>query len=326
MWAQCICPTGRMIGYGSLEMFNMITLPPGVTFYERGWLSSNNVLLQDEHQAVLVDSGYHSHASQTLSLVQAALAGKPLNRIINTHLHSDHCGGNAQLQLAYPSIQIDIPPGHASLVDAWDSNGLTYEPTGQHCPRFRKSGLVKNGDSFQVGNLTWHAHAAPGHDPHSIILFNEEMRILISADALWENGFGVVFPEIEGVGAFDEVEKTLNIIEALNPQLVLPGHGGAFSEIPQALARARSRLAQFRTSPEKHASYASKVLLKFKLLDFQSCDLSEFHNWTEKVSYLHLLHQQWQPRMNYRTWIQALLTELERAGACQLNENRITNV
>jgi glyoxylase-like metal-dependent hydrolase (beta-lactamase superfamily II) len=40
--------------------------------------------------------------------------------------------------------------------------------------------------------------AAPGHDPHMVMLFNRERGILISADALWEHGFGAIFPEIEG--------------------------------------------------------------------------------------------------------------------------------
>ena len=34
-----------------------------------------------------------------------------------------------------------------------------------------------------------------GHDPHSVILFEPQDRILISADALWEAGFGVIFPD-----------------------------------------------------------------------------------------------------------------------------------
>jgi hypothetical protein len=33
--------------------------------------------------------------------------------------------------------------------------------------------------------------------------------VLISADALWENGFGVVFPELEGDDAFAIVAATL---------------------------------------------------------------------------------------------------------------------
>ena len=46
----------------------------------------------------VVDTGYCIHAEQTLALVEAALQGAPLQRIVNTHLHSDHCGGNALLR------------------------------------------------------------------------------------------------------------------------------------------------------------------------------------------------------------------------------------
>jgi glyoxylase-like metal-dependent hydrolase (beta-lactamase superfamily II) len=168
-------------------------------------------------------------------------------------------------------------------------------------------------------------HSAPGHDPHSVVLFNEEDRILISADALWENGFGVVFPEIEGVSAFDEVEQTLNIIENLAPQIVLPGHGSAFADAPSAIARARSRLAQFRSAPDKHASYASKVLLKFKLLELQRVEWINFLDWAEKVTYLHLLHQEYAGNIDYRGWILFLCKELEKSGACQLTQESIIN-
>src|SRR5690606_6700204 len=73
----------------------------GLTVLERGWLSSNNVLIHaapGEPGAVLVDSGHVVHAEQTVALVRHALrAGEPLVRVVNTHLHSDHCGGNAAL-------------------------------------------------------------------------------------------------------------------------------------------------------------------------------------------------------------------------------------
>jgi hypothetical protein len=41
------------------------------------------------------------------------------------------------------------------------------------------------------------------------------VAVLVSADALWERGFGVVFPELDGVDAFDEVSATLDLIAAL---------------------------------------------------------------------------------------------------------------
>ena len=70
---------------------------PGLQVFERGWLSANNILLTDSESATLVDSGYVSHQDQTIALIAHALNGRQLDRLVNTHLHSDHCGGNAIL-------------------------------------------------------------------------------------------------------------------------------------------------------------------------------------------------------------------------------------
>jgi glyoxylase-like metal-dependent hydrolase (beta-lactamase superfamily II) len=82
-------------------MISTAPLPLTMRVFERGWLSSNNILLHgsDGEGATLIDSGYVSHAEQTLALVRHALRpGQTLARIVNTHLHSDHCGGNALLK------------------------------------------------------------------------------------------------------------------------------------------------------------------------------------------------------------------------------------
>ena len=304
----------------------MINLPKEVSFWERGWLSSNNILLRDASQAILVDTGYWTHAAQTLELVQAALGTQPLTGIINTHLHSDHCGGNAHLQSAYPAATTRIPPGHAAYVFDWDPAALTYTPTGQHCPQFAATDVIRDGDCFEVGTMLWKAYAAPGHDPNSIVLFCEASRLLISADALWGNGFGVVFPEIEGFNAFDEVESTLDVIEELNPKLVLPGHGSAFADVSDAITRARSRLEQFRRSPEKHASYAAKVLLKFKLLEFQKIKLSDFLFWSDSVQYLKLLFARYGVAQSFEAWFFDLCLSLEKSSACTIDGEYIINV
>ena len=221
-----------------LFVSSMNPLPLGLTFFERGWLSSNNVLIHDDDQSILVDSGYWTHAEQTHALITSVLGATPLTTLINTHLHSDHCGGNSYLQSHYPQLKTRIPPGHAAFVDDWDPVSLTYTPTGQHCPPFKRTSSLENGESFVIGGKTWRVHAAPGHDPHSIILMNEDDGILISADALWNNGFGVVFPEIEGIAAFQEVAETLDVIEKLQPRIVLPGHGPAFTDVTDRSGRA----------------------------------------------------------------------------------------
>ena len=41
----------------------------------------------------------------------------------------------------------------------------------------------------------------------ALIYHCAEKRILISGDALWENGFGVVFPELDGEQADESLPK-----------------------------------------------------------------------------------------------------------------------
>ena len=87
----------------------------GLTVLQRGWLSSNNILIHPgpgEAGAVLVDTGHGHHASQTVSLVRHALGGQRLLRVINTHLHSDHCGGNAAVSAAF-GAPVWVAPGMA---------------------------------------------------------------------------------------------------------------------------------------------------------------------------------------------------------------------
>ncbi|SFB73117.1 MBL fold metallo-hydrolase [Massilia yuzhufengensis] len=243
-----------------------LRLPPSMQVFERGWLSSNNILFSGSKGTALVDSGYATHAPQTLALVRQALAGRPLERLLNTHLHSDHCGGNALLQQAY-GCHTAIPAMEAARVAAWDEEALSYRATGQQCARFGFDATLAPGDLLDLGELRWQVLAAPGHDPHALLLFCEAEGILISGDALWENGFGVVFPELVGEPGFDEVAATLALIASLDARVVIPGHGAVFGDVEQALARARTRLAWLSADPLRNAENAVKVLLKFLLLE-----------------------------------------------------------
>ncbi|WP_424950309.1 MBL fold metallo-hydrolase [Comamonas aquatica] len=287
-------------------------------FFERGWLSANNILLLGPDDAALVDTGYCSHAEQTVELVASTLDMRPLTHVLNTHLHSDHCGGNAALQARWPDVQTWIAPGQAAQVQDWDPVALSYTPTGQSCPRFRADGVLQPGSAVTLGGRPWQVHAAPGHDPHSIVLFEPERRLLISADALWEHGFGVVFPEIEGAQAFAEVAATLDVIEQLQPALVLPGHGPLFTDVAAALARARQRLQGFIAQPERHARYAAKVLLKYKLLEWQELPLDQVHAWCRQTPYLGLLHARYFDAQSPAQWVETLVQELVASQAAAL--------
>ncbi len=186
--------------------------------------------------------------------------------------------------------------------------------------------MITPGDVFSVAHREWQALAAPGHDPNSIILFCASESLLISADALWENGFGVVFPELEGIRAFQEVADTLDLIESLQVTTILPGHGKPFTDVDAALARARSKLAMYQADPEKHALYAAKVLLKFKLLEFQQVELTAFTTWAQSSSYLNDLHQQYAKHMSFPNWMVTLCDSLIKSGAAQRDGTLISNL
>jgi glyoxylase-like metal-dependent hydrolase (beta-lactamase superfamily II) len=297
----------------------------GVTVLERGWLSSNNILIRGEKgPSALIDSGYASHARQTVELVTNLLLGQPLHLLLNTHLHSDHCGGNAALQTLFPGMKTHIPPGQAAAVEGWDMDALSYTATGQQCPRFAFDGLLTPGSDLHLGNHIWRVHGAKGHDPHAIVLFQEEERVLISADALWQNGFGVVFPELEGESAFDEVAETLDLIESLDPAVVIPGHGPLFEDVGEALARARSRLTRFRESPAQHLRHAHKVLIKFRLLEWQQITRTALLEWALQTPYLHQAMPSGSEE-NGSAWLDQLLMELERVHALQLEGDNVLN-
>ncbi|HSN80568.1 MAG TPA: MBL fold metallo-hydrolase, partial [Rhodoferax sp.] len=226
----------------------------------------------------------------------------------------------------FPRLQTWIPPGHARFVTPWNPAALSYLPTGQICPPFGYTATLQPNTEMALGEHLWQIHAAPGHDPYSLILFEPQSGLLISADALWENGFGVVFPELDGADAFTEVAQTLDVIEALAPRIVIPGHGAPFSDVPGALDRARRRLDSFVKAPQKHIRYAAKVLLKFKLLEVQSISLESLLQWAQATPLLQQIYPSCAaPDQSFQDWVQALLDELVRSGAASRGQHTVSN-
>jgi glyoxylase-like metal-dependent hydrolase (beta-lactamase superfamily II) len=294
-----------------------------LTVFERGWLSSNNILLHgrgDGEPATLVDASHCLHAPQTVALVENALRpGETLATLVNTHLHSDHCGGDAALQ-GHFGARLVIPPGEAGAVASWDEERLSYRATGQRIERYAHAAVLKPDTTFTVGRRAWTALAAPGHDPHSLILFDARNGVLMSADALWGDGFGIVFPELDGEQAFDDVAAVLDLIERLAPRWVIPGHGAPFDDVADALQRARARLSRFAAEPARHARHGAKVLIKYHLLEERSQPLTAFRRWWAETP---LARRVWQrlgrPERTLEAWGESLLRELVASGALALD-------
>jgi glyoxylase-like metal-dependent hydrolase (beta-lactamase superfamily II) len=211
-------------------------------------------------------------------------------------------------------------------VKAWDEHALSYGPTGQRCARFVPDARIEPGQTLTVGGRRWQAHAAPGHDPHSLIFFEAEQRVVISADALWERGFGVVFPELGGEPGFDAVARTLDLIESFDARCAIPGHGAPFFDLAGALQRARLRLAGFRADPARHARHAVKALIKYHLLEEQQQSWPQLMAWFTGVSlYETVWHSLGRPAGSMAAFAQQLVEELATAGVLRVADGQVFN-
>lgn len=287
---------------------------------ERGWVSSNNILFLGERDAVLVDTGYGRHAPQTLALLERVLQGRALDRVVNTHTHSDHIGGNAALKRAWPRLHVTIPEGESQAVREWDEAALLLTPLGQECERFGFDATFTHGDLFDLGDLQWRAIGSPGHDMDSLVLYCEQERILISADALWENGFGVLFPEFTGEapsGAGCAAQRaTLDAIAALEVDWVIPGHGSPFTDMQGALKRAYGRLDSLASDPVRNARNAAKVALAFVLMIEGRILLADVPRRVAAMSFVQRLNREFL-RIDDGALAEYLVAELEKSRAAR---------
>ena len=115
----------------------------------------------------------------------------------------------------------------------------------------RPSTLLDGGERLAVGGRTWEVVHTPGHSPGHVCLWNAEERLLCSGDHLlqvvsppvtFERGF-----ETDPMGSY---LASLDRVRALQPALVLPGHGTPFRDgsrrAETIAAGKRRRLAQVR--------------------------------------------------------------------------------
>ncbi|ALV08874.1 MBL fold metallo-hydrolase [Roseateles depolymerans] len=320
---------------------------PGVVVLERGWLSSNNIVIRAPASAapgnpshggnpdapagvaVVVDTGHVRHAAQTVALIEEVTKGCGLVAVLNTHLHSDHCGGNAAVAARF-NAPVLIPPGDFEAAAKWDESRLSFKETGQWCERFAPTGRLMPGSHLPEPFDRWQIHAAPGHDPASVILFDPLTRVVISADALWENGFGIVFPELQGRDAFAEVEASLDLIEGLQPASVIPGHGAPFTDVSAALSKARARLTHFRREPCRHALHAAKALMVFKVMESGAICPDDLVRWAGETPIFARIQHVAEGGPDGRDalreagraeWVRPLIQELLRARALVVDAN-----
>ncbi len=259
-------------------------LPPQMHVFVRDWLSANNVLLKSRDGHVFVDSGYVTHAPLTLELLRSerGLFGEPLAKLVNTHCHSDHIGGNAAIRAVY-GCPIELPEAEAPLIERWDTKALLLDYADQSADRFSVDAVLRPGSTHVWGDLEWRLHAASGHRSGALVFHNEEHGILISGDALWRNGYGFVMPASLDADALPAARDTLDLIAELDVRTVIPGHGEPFTDVAEALDRAYQRTRAFEADEVRVARHALKGLLAFTLLHRRRMPLATLPAYVERV-------------------------------------------
>jgi glyoxylase-like metal-dependent hydrolase (beta-lactamase superfamily II) len=152
----------------------------------------------------------------------------------------------------------------------------------------------------------------------ALMFFEPRHRILISGDALWENGMGFVWPD-EGYNEHIAAARdALAAIERLAPTVVIPGHGAPFSGVAGSLATARAKLDAFERDPVKNARHIVKVLFVFALLERQSMPVAEVAGYVDRVPGYRLMSERF-IGLAPGALADWMLQDLERGGAVKIS-------
>ena len=293
-----------------------MTLPSGMSFIERDWLSANHVMFRDHQSATLIDSGYGKFNDVTFTKVDAVLEAwgyATLDRIVNTHIHSDHIGGNVELQRAHPGCSIAVPVDDQPALVNWDAPEQMLSYADQECERFAWDEVLEPGQQIQLGGEAWHAIATPGHDMGSLVFYSPKLRILISADALWENGYGFVPPQAIDPKPLAAQRATFKRLAELDVALVIPGHGPMFTDFSGALSRASAKLEAFAEDDMKIARNVVKGMFIYSMMWRGEMALADVPAYVARIG----VHRDYNTqffRMSNEAFADWLIGESVRAG------------
>ncbi|MEY4729752.1 MAG: Hydroxyacylglutathione hydrolase [Pseudomonadota bacterium] len=257
---------------------------PNVKVLVRGWLNCNQIAINQPAENIVIDAGYYSHAPATIAQLRTpeVSEGKKYSRLINTHCHSDHMGGNAAIQRAF-GCTIEVPVGEAAGVRPWSRQSFWLDYADQHAEPFDYDKTIAPNEILLMGGYEWRAIAAPGHDMGALMFYCAELKLLISGDALWNNGLGAIAPK-QGVNPSVEAAlATLQSIRELNVDVVIPGHGRPFVDVDEALTRAESRLRAYQAEPRKCARNFLKSIFTFHLLEVGCMRVDDVANYFARV-------------------------------------------
>ncbi|MCK9151418.1 MBL fold metallo-hydrolase [Methanobacterium alcaliphilum] len=179
-----------------------------VVFIEGLGYDSNVYLIGN----VIVDTGAGSNPDYLFSEIKkAGINPEDISKIVNTHCHYDHVGGNFLFDADISIHHLDAP----ALENADQTTSVSYM-FGKSLEPMTISNKLKEGDKI-AGFEVIHT---PGHTRGGICLFDGE--ILISGDTVFANGG---FGRVDIGGNIQDMTNSLERLNKLNAEFLLPGHG-----------------------------------------------------------------------------------------------------
>lgn len=240
-------------------------LPDDVRFISRGWLNSNSILFRG-NTPILIDTGYESHAQQTMQLIEAnGVSVRDLALIVHTHCHSDHIGATHALA-AQSNAKTAMHAIEAAWVNAGDRWNTWLAYLDQDAQFFHVDNELEEDVVLRAGEFSLHVLHTPGHSPGGIALFCPELKILFAGDAIWQGDMGAVNIALHGQAAFFHALASLDKLAALNARAIFPGHGNPIFDVAANFHRVRERLQDFIANPKKMAWHALKQFFIFTLM------------------------------------------------------------
>jgi cyclase len=182
----------------------------------------NIAVLDGPEGLTVVDSGVPVRAKEVFETVQRA-GGKPVSRLINTHWHFDHAGGNEVFARGGATIFATAATRKRLSTDQYTE---VFKLTTPASPPVALPTLTADEMEIHVGSEVLHLTAVPPAHTDGDLIVHFTSRDVIHTGDLFSNGF---YPNIDAsslgwIGGM--IAAADRILKLAGPKTrLIPGHG-----------------------------------------------------------------------------------------------------